>query len=228
MDESLIIEYDKYFSNFYREFYKYQSGSKKHLKCNECSTKKRFILNENQLIFSCGPRNNKDKKCGQQYTIDLPKYINFRELYKFYNEQINGSFNYSKNNQLEYDLKNLNNKMNVNDYLSKQEKISEESKKLLEKLINDYSKENNLNDINEIIETLYEKRYKNSIDKKKIMKKLMNEELSEEEKVIERKKYAILIQENKEFIEIIQSLKKSNKNFIMIEQPKITIHNKED
>ena len=117
MDESLSIEYDKYFSNFYREFYKYQSGSKKHLKCDGCSTKKRFILNENQLIFSCGPKHNKDKKCGQQYTIDLPKYINFREFYKFYNEQINGSFDYTKNNLLEYDLKSLNNVMNVNDYL---------------------------------------------------------------------------------------------------------------
>ena len=228
MDESLSIEYDKYFSNFYREFYKYQSGSKKHLKCDGCSTKKRFILNENQLIFSCGPKHNKDKKCGQQYTIDLPKYINFREFYKFYNEQINGSFDYTKNNLLEYDLKSLNNVMNVNDYLLKQDKNSEESKELLKKLIDDYSKENNLNDIQERIEILYEKRYKNSIDKKKIMKKLMNEELSEEEKVIERKKYAILIQENKEFIEIIQQLRKSNKNFIMIEKPKITIHNKED
>ena len=118
--------------------------------------------------------------------------------------------------------------MNVNDYLLKQDKNSEESKELLKKLIDDYSKENNLNDIQERIEILYEKRYKNSIDKKKIMKKLMNEELSEEEKVIERKKYAILIQENKEFIEIIQQLRKSNKNFIMIEKPKITIHNKED
>jgi len=226
MDESLSTEYDKYFSNFYREFYKYQSGSKKHLTCDGCSTKKRFIMNENQLIFSCGPRHNKDKKCGQQYTIDLPKYINFDEFYKFYNEQINGSFHYTKNNLLEYDLKNLH--INVSDFVSKQDKNSEENKKLLEKLINDYCKENHLNEIQETIKTLYEKRYKNSIDKKKIMKKLMNEELSEEEKVIERKKYAVLIQENKEFIEIIQSLKKSNKKFIMIQQPQITVHNKED
>ena len=53
----------------------------------------------------------------------------------------------------------------------------------------------------------------------------MNEKLSEEEKIIERKKYAILIQENKEFIDMINELRKPNKNYIMIQEPKITIHN---
>ena len=48
-----------------------------------------------------------NKKGGIQYTIDLPKYINFRELYKIYDEQINGSFNYQKDNLLEYDLEKL-------------------------------------------------------------------------------------------------------------------------
>ena len=81
MNDSLKKEYDTYFSKFYKDFYKYQTGSKKQLNCPQCSTKKRFIFNKDQLIFSCGPKHNKDKKCGVQYTIDLPKYINFRELY---------------------------------------------------------------------------------------------------------------------------------------------------
>ena len=60
------------------------------------------------------------------------------------------------------------------------------------------------------------------------MKKLINEELSDEEKIIERKKYAILIQENKEFIDIINELRKPNTNYIMIQKPKVIIHNKGD
>ena len=228
MNDSLKKEYNTYFSKFYKDFYKYQTGSKKQLNCPQCSTKKRFIFNKNQLIFSCGPKHNKDKKCGQQYTIDLPKYINFRELYKFYDEQINGSFNYQKDNLLEYDLEKLKDKIDITTSLKKQIDSSKESQKLLETLLIDYNKTNQLDNYKELLNSLSKKRYKNSIDKKKIMKKLINEELSDEEKIIERKKYAILIQENKEFIDIINELRKPNTNYIMIQEPKITIHNKDD
>ena len=115
MNDSLKKEYDTYFSKFYKDFYKYQTGSKKQLNCPQCSTKKRFIFNKDQLIFSCGPKHSKDKKCGPQYTIDLPKYINFRDLLQIYDKEINGSFNYQQNNLLEYDLKNLTEKININD-----------------------------------------------------------------------------------------------------------------
>lgn len=228
MNDSLKKEYDTYFSKFYKDFYKYQTGSKKQLNCPQCSTKKRFIFNKDQLIFSCGPKHSKDKKCGVQYTIDLPKYINFRELYKFYDEQINGSFNYQKDNLLEYDLEKLKDKIDITTSLKKQIDSSKESQKLLETLLIDYNKTNQLDNYKELLNSLSKKRYKNSIDKKKIMKKLINEELSEEEKIIERKKYAILIQENKEFIDIINELRKPNTNYIMIQEPKITIHNKDD
>ena len=112
--------------------------------------------------------------------------------------------------------------------LKEQIDSSKESQKLFEILLIDYIKTNQLDDYKELLESLSKKRYKNSIDKKKIMKKLINEELSEEEKIIERKKYAILIQENKEFIDMINELRKPNTNYIMIEEPKITIHNKDN
>ena len=56
------------------------------------------------------------------------------------------------------------------------------------------------------------------------MKKLRDEELSEEECLILRKKYAVLIQENKEFIDLIIELRKPNTNYIMIKKPKIINH----
>ena len=177
MNDSLKKEYNTYFSKFYKDFYKYQTGSKKQLNCPHCSTKKRFIFNKNQLIFSCGPKHNKDKKCGPQYTIDLPKYINFRELYKFYDELINGSFEYKKDNLLEYDLEKIKDKIDVTTSLKEQIDSSKESQKLFETLLIDYNKTNQLDDYKELLESLSKKRYKNSIDKKKIMKKLINEEL---------------------------------------------------
>ena len=136
--------------------------------------------------------------------------------------------NYQKDNLLEYDLEKLKDKIDITTSLKKQIDSSKESQKLLETLLIDYNKTNQLDNYKELLESLSKKRYKNSIDKKKIMKKLINEELSDEEKIIERQKYAILIQENKEFIDIINELRKPNTNYIMIQNPKVTIHNKDD
>ena len=161
MNDKLIKEYDIYFRRFYNEFFKFQTGSKKQLTCHNCSTKKRFTIDNNQLKFSCGPKHN--KKCGPQYTIELPKYINFRDLYKIHDEQINGSFNYQKGNLLEYDLQSLTKKINLKDNLEKQISNTKNSTESLKKLIDDYINKNNLNNHIEILKDLSKKRYKNSI-----------------------------------------------------------------
>ena len=59
MNTELKEEYDKYFKQFYDDYHKYQSGKKKYSTCKGCDTKKRFIINNNKLTFSCGPKNNK-------------------------------------------------------------------------------------------------------------------------------------------------------------------------
>ena len=41
--------------------------------CNDCSMKKIFTENSDELIFSCG--DNSDDKCGEQFKIKLPGYI---------------------------------------------------------------------------------------------------------------------------------------------------------
>jgi len=74
------------------------------------------------------------------------------------------------------------------------------------------------------LDTLSKKRYKNSIEKKKIMRMINEEELSEPEKIELRQKYVVLIQENKEFIDMIIKLRKPNTDYIMIKDPKIVIH----
>ena len=216
-------DYEKQFSKFYSELFKFQSGKKSSLRCPGCESKKRFIIDDDKLTFSCGPKTS--AKCGPQYTIELPKYIHFRTLQKIYDEQINGSFNYEKKNHLEYDLQSLSLKMNVKSDLEKQKALVKESTDQLKRLINDYIKVNSLEGYVETLETLSKKRYKNSIEKKKIMR-MINEELSEPAKIELRRKYAILIQENKEFIDMIIKLRKPNTDYIMIEKPKVIHHSK--
>jgi len=221
-------DYELYFKKFYTELFKFQNGKKSSLRCPGCESKKRFIIDNDKLTFSCGPKNSENAKCGPQYTIELPKYIHFRDLQKIYGEQINGSFDYEKDNQLEYDLTALSQKMNVKTELAAQNNLIKESTASLKRLIDDYITINSLEGYIETLQTLSEKRYKNAIDKRKIMRMIMEDELSEPEKKDLRIKYAQLIKENGVFIDMIIELRKPNTDFIMIKSPKVIDHNKKN
>ena len=237
-EESLLREYDIYFKRFYNELHKYNeyigiNQNHKKLKCTGCKTKKKLIINsdKNELTYSCGPLRNKDKKCGFQFSIDLPEYINFREYEKLYKNRINGSTEYDKllkKQILEYDLDTLSKYINVNSEFSERKEIIDFASESLKKLYDDYIKLNNLTVHIQNIKELYQKRNKNSFEKKKIMKKILDNDLPEEEKHVERKKYAVLIRENKEFINIITELRSENINYIMIKSPAINGDIKEE
>ena len=229
-DESLMREYDIYFNRFYDELHKYEEYIKKNkdhknLRCQDCKTKKKLIINKEsrELIYSCGPLRNKDEKCGFQFSINLPEYIDFREYEKSYNKRINGSTDYNNytKNISEYDLEALSKYININSELKQRKDIIDYASKSLKKLLDDYVKLNNLTEHIDKIKDLYNKRNKNSFEKKKIMKKILDN-IPEEEKIVERKKYAVLIRENKEFIDMITELRNTNINYIMIKKPKIS------
>jgi len=229
-EESLMREYDIYFNRFYDELYKYEEYNKKNkdhknLKCHDCKTKKKLIINKEsrELTYSCGPLRNKDEKCGFQFSINLPEYIDFREYEKSYNKRLNGSTEYnklSKNNLTEYDLETLSKYITLNSELKQRKDIINYASKSLKKLLEDYVKLNNLTEHIENIKELYNKRNKNSLEKKKIMKKILDN-IPEEEKIVERKKYAVLIRENNDFVNMITRLRNTNINYIMIKKPKI-------
>ena len=222
MDSELEKEYDIHFRKFYDDFYKFQTRIKRFQTCKECSTKKRFIFHKDKIIYSCGPKGG-DKKCGPQYTIELPKYVNYSESKQEYQEQINGLLSYSPKNTLQYKLDELSDQLDIHDDLEKQSKIIQSGIDSLKNLNAEYISMNELEQKNNNLKIFLDKRYKNSIEKKKIMREL-NEDISEEEKTVLRKKYAILIRESKEFIPMIQELRKKNKDFIMISGPKIINH----
>ena len=215
-------EYEKLFTKFYSDFFKFKNGKQSNLKCPGCQHNKRFIFNDNELIYSCGPKT--DPKCGKQYTIKLPKYIHYRTLRKVYEENMNGSFKYHKNDVMQCDLSEYSKRMDLKTEFEEQRKIIKESSDNLKRLIDDYTKTNNLDEYIDDLKTLSEKRYKNSIEKQKIMRSIKEDELSEPEKVVLRRKYAVLIKENDEFIELINKLNKEENDFIMIEKSDCTVH----
>jgi len=219
-------EYEKLFTKFYSDFFKFKSGKKSQLKCPGCDSNKRFIIDDDKLIYSCGPSNSDNPKCGKKYTINLPKYIHYRTLREIYETDMNGSLEYRKDDISQYDLSELSQKMDVKREFEIQNKLIKESSDNLKRLIDDYIKTNSLNEYIEDLEKLSELRYKNSIEKKKIIRSLNEDELSEPEKINLRKKYSVLIKETDDFIEIIKSLNKENNDYIMIKNPETTIHKK--
>ena len=170
-------DYEKLFTKFYSDFFKFKSGKKTHLRCPGCQSNKRFIIDDDKLVYSCGP--SSDPKCGKQYTINLPKYIHYRTLREIYEKNINGSLEYRKDDILQYDLSELSQKMDVKTELETQNKLIKESSDDLKRLIDDYTKSNGLDEYIEDLEKLSEMRYKNSIEKSKIMRSLNEDELSE-------------------------------------------------
>ena len=223
-ETSSETEYEKLFTKFYSDFFKFKGGKKSQLKCPGCDSNKRFIINDDKLIYSCGPSNSDNPKCGKQYTIKLPKYIHYRTLREIYETDMNGSLEYRKDDILQYDLSELSQKMDVRRELEIQNKLIKESSDNLKRLIDDYTKSNSLDEYIEDLEKLSEMRYKNSIEKSKIMKSLNEDELSEPEKIVLRKKYAQCIKENQGFIDIINKLNRENSDYIMIKNPETTIH----
>ena len=220
------MEYEKLFTKFYSDLFKFKNGKNSQLKCLGCQSDKRFIVNNDELIYSCGTPG--DKKCGKQYTIKLPKYVNYRTLQKVYEENINGSFEYEENNILRNNLNKLSQKMDINKELETQNKIINDSKEKLNKLNKDYIDINKLDKYKEDLNDLALKRYKIEIEKRKIMRSIIEDELSEPEKVDLRKKYAGLIKENKSIIEMIENLNTDENNFIMIKNPEMINHKKLD
>jgi len=216
-------EYDILFRKFYGDLFKFQTGKKNAMKCKGCESKKRFIINDDELIYSCGPKNSKNKKCGKQYTIKLPKYICFSDLYEIYEGNIHGSMKYKKS-LLEYDLETLSQKMDVTKELESQRELIKDSTEKLKRLIEDYIKINSFDEYIESLENLSEKRSKNRYEKNKIMEVLKDKTLSEPEKVDLRKKYAVLVNESKEFMDLIINLRKQHTDYICIKPAECIQH----
>ena len=108
--------------------------------------------------------------------------------------------------------------------LNSQKELIKDSSEKLKRLLDDYIKSNNLDGYIETLETLSEKRHKNAYEKRKIMKLLEDKELSAPERIDLRKKYAVLVNESKEFMDMIIELRKPNTDFICIKSAECIHH----
>jgi len=218
-----LKEYEDNFKLFFDKFFLFQTGKKKYQTCPGCSTKKRFSINKGKLTYACGPKGG-EKKCGPQWTIELPKYIDYDEIENSLLNIIHGRLEDIASDQC-FDLKSLTALMEDTEVigdLKKQEvdvtNATTELQGLREKLV----KDNQLTEKNTMIQDLAKRRLKNAQDKALKMQKLLSDDISAEEKSKLRTEYAqIVFDEKREIIPMISELRVQRSPILMTELPKV-------
>ena len=109
-------EYHKYFEKFYKDYFLFQTNKKKYIHCEGCESKKKFLISENTLVYSCGGNTN---KCS--YECNPYKYSNIKQELQSINRKLNGCDEY-KNNDMQFNLDKLSKYINVDKELNHEKK----------------------------------------------------------------------------------------------------------
>ena len=219
-------EYTKYFEKFHKDRLAFLSGKDKYKKCKDCENDKKFIEKDNELTYNCG--SNEDTDCGNQFTIQLPKYDNYQNEKQRLKELIHGSLKYNsdKEDLSGQNLEKLSKHMKLEEEYLKQKEVIEKSSEKLQNLETEYIKDNKLNEKLSDIQELYIIKKKYYSQKNKTMKLLKDPLTTDEKKRELRKEYAKLIYENqKETFPLMEKLEDLSNVFIKTKEEKIEIHN---
>jgi hypothetical protein len=196
-----MTDYDTYFQKFYTEKLSFLSMKQKYMKCEGCNELKKFIENDNELTFSCG---DKQGKCGTQFSIQLPQYINYNQRKQLLQEEIHGSIqDYNPDiNDLSYHNHKLIKTMYPHSKLqstSTLRDIDKDSyKKQLTELNKKYESQNNIKDIYKQGIDYHKERMLHLSQQKKLLIQIKDETLSDQEKQEVLIKYLALSKQNQE------------------------------
>ena len=226
-DKKETKDYTTYFHQYHHDRLAFLSLKERFMKCKGCDDLKKFTENESELKYSCG---SKKGECGDQFTIHLPEYINYRERKQMLHEEINGSMDdYNPDvNDLSYinlkTLKNIYDLSNLETLPTIREVNKETYISDLKDLEQKYKDTNKITQKYEEGISYHKMRINNIMEQKKILSQL--QEATKEEK------QDLLIRYTSLGKEIIQSYKdlqttihKPLTNFIIEEKATITKHN---
>lgn len=196
-----MTDYDSYFQKFYTEKLSFLSMKSKYMKCDGCNEVKKFIENDNELIFSCG---DKQGKCGTQFSIQLPQYINYNQRKQLLQEEIHGSIqDYNPDiNDLSYHNHKIIETMYPHTKLQSTSTLrdldKESYKKQLTELHKKYDSQNNIKDIYKQGIDYHKERMLHLSQQKKLLTQMKNETLSETDKQELLIKYLSVSKQNHE------------------------------
>lgn len=214
-------EYLKHIEIFHKDYLYSKTNKEKYIKCKQCENHKRFIVNDNELIYNCGEVS--DGPCGDQFKINIPDYIHYEKIMKAFQQTINGSFNYNSDisDYSEYDLMILSKHLSLKDELEEYNETKETILKDSEKLTSFFVSSNKLKEYYDQLSTLNQDYLKNNIKKKKILYDLeYDQAITLEDKIRLRKEYAKIIKnELNERYPIYESFIESKINHYLLLEP---------
>lgn len=187
-------DYLKHIEIFHKDYLYSQTNKEKYIKCKHCENNKRFIINENELIYNCG--NVGSGPCGDQFKINIPDYIHYEKIMEAFQKTMNGTFNFTSDiyDFSEYDLNILSKHLSIDDDLHEYEEIKKTILDDTQKLTSFFNASNKLKQYYQELSSLNEIYQKNMIKKKKILYDLQNDmTLTIEDKIRLRKDYAKII-----------------------------------
>ena len=230
-----LKDYEDLFEQFFNEFILFKTQKEQYRICPGCSSEKSFSLNEDKLIYACGPpsgaktsgaktsgdKTSGAKKCGPQFTIEMPVYVDYNQAKEQFLDIINGSSR-ACTDPLAYDLKALSKHLELTEEYGAQQEIVEKATKSLKELEEELIKANHLAERNSMIQELSQKRQKNSHKKSLTMLKLLSSDTPAVEKQTARRAYAQIIQdEHREIRPLMEELRKPIVEVVMTSKPKI-------
>ena len=228
-----LKDYEDLFEQFFNEFILFKTQKEQYRICPGCSSEKSFSLNEDKLIYACGPtsgaktsgaKTSGANKCGPQFTIEMPVYVDYNQAKEQFLDIINGSSR-ACTDPLAYDLKALSKHLELTDEYGAQQEIVETATKSLKELEEELIKANHLAERNSMIQELSQRRQKNSHKKSLTMQKLLSSDTPAVEKQSARRAYAQIIQdEHREIRPLMEELRKPIVAVVMTSKPKIIKH----
>lgn len=208
-DEDKINEkYLHYLNIFFSERIK-ASLKRKSTKCAGCDKEKKFIIKDNEIIFSCG---SKSGKCGNQFKVSLAQYINYQNLKIETNEFFKKAHNYD----------NIKDLIDVKIETEQYEQFSQFRKKIMKNTKKTYIKQNYLKERKEEIENLHEQRINILAEQNKLISLLNGRDRDDAKYKEHLKEYIKLSNElNLIYLKMREINDIPINNHIMMEEPKV-------
>ena len=223
-----LKDYEALFEQFFNEFILFKTQREQYRACPGCSSEKSFSLDKDKLIYSCGSsasaKTGGKKKCGPQFTIEMPVYVNYNQAKALFLDIINGKTE-DYTDPLVYDLNALSKHLELPEEYRAQQEIVQKATKSLKELEEKLIKVNHLAERNSMIQELSQKKQINSHKKSLTMQKLLSSDTSTVEKQSARRAYAQIIQdEHREIRPLMEELRKPIIEVVMTTKPKIIKH----
>ena len=169
--------YEMYFMKYHNDRIAVLSETERQVTCKGCTNEMSFMEGPTTLTYSCGSKGK--GKCGDQYVIHLPHYVDYHSSVKMMTDSINGNLPYNDDPEdvSQQDLEELHKltDLPLTEELAHQREMTETCEKDLKRLHKMYETQNEERQKKERVKELAALRSHLHDEKLRIQKRLSEE-----------------------------------------------------